>query len=363
MLLEISLRLVPRLLPEGARLRIHWQEGGQYWYVPHPYIGHLHNTNEHASGQTARPGLEVMAERDAWGFRNSWPWPKQADILAVGDSLTYSQMVDEDQAWTTILARGLPHSHVLNLGLIGAAPQQYLRVYETFGIALAPKVLLVGLFLANDLWGAKQFDRWWQAGVEGAFPEFGRQKPASGMHVWVAQQLRRLYLFALLHDLHESYRAGRLFSGETIELPSGGRLQLVPSLLAQMAAYEQPGRPQFTLVMETIEQIYALAQRNHTHCLILFFPSKEEVYLPILGEKAADLVAPFAPELEIRGIPYLDLGPSFRDRAAAGEQLFFEVDGHPNARGYALVAEVVLAHLKQKAREYGLQDRASALLK
>jgi hypothetical protein len=37
-----------------------------------------------------------------------------------------------------------------------------------------------------------------------------------------------------------------------------------------------------------------------------------------------------------------------------GETLFFEVDGHPNAAGYALIADAILDYLKQNATEYGL---------
>jgi hypothetical protein len=48
------------------------------------------------------------------------------------------------------------------------------------------------------------------------------------------------------------------------------------------------------------------------------------------------------------------LGPAFRERAAAGETLFFEVDGHPNARGYAVIAEAVLTYLKAHAQPLGL---------
>jgi hypothetical protein len=40
--------------------------------------------------------------------------------------------------------------------------------------------------------------------------------------------------------------------------------------------------------------------------------------------------------------------------AEAGEALFWEVDGHPNAQGYAVIAEVVLAHLQEHAARYGL---------
>ncbi len=356
-LLEITLRVAPGLLSEGARLRVYWQAGSQRWYIPHPYIGHLHLPEALASSKTARPGLELMAEHDLWGFRNHWPWPKQVDILAVGDSLTYSQMVDDNQAWTNLLAQRLSHSPVLNLGLIGAAPQQYLRIYETFGVNLAPKVLLVGIFLENDLWGAKEFDSWRKVGGKEPFPEYGSKGPTSGIRSWVGRKMKGLYLSALLHDFRESYRAGRLLSGKTMTLSTGGQIQLVPSLLTQMATYAQSGRPEFMLVLETIEKINALARKNHTKCLILFFPSKEEVYLPLLGDNAADLSEAFIPELKKREIPYLDLGPFFRQNATAGKQLFFEVDGHPNVLGYALIAEIVFQHLKENARKYGIQDQ------
>jgi hypothetical protein len=62
-LLEGALRIAPSLLPEGARLRIHWRSGENAWYIPHPYIGHLHTTDGHASGRTARPGVETAGMR------------------------------------------------------------------------------------------------------------------------------------------------------------------------------------------------------------------------------------------------------------------------------------------------------------
>jgi hypothetical protein len=85
-------------------------------------------------------------------------------------------------------------------------------------------------------------------------------------------------------------------------------------------------------------------------------PSKEEVYLPLLGEPGPDPGSHLRRTLGELGIPYLDLLPDFRSRAAKGEVLFFEADGHPNARGYALTAELVLAHLRNNAAKYGLKD-------
>jgi lysophospholipase L1-like esterase len=359
-MLEGVLRFVPSLLPEGTRLRIHWRSSEQAWYVPHPYIGHLHITDGSASSRTARPGIEAAGKQDAWGFRNHWPWPAQVDILAVGDSFVYGQMVEDHEAWTALIEQALPGVRVLNLGLIGGAPQQYFRIYETFGLALAPKVLLVGLFLGNDLWDAQKFHDWWKAGGKGAFPEFERDETTGDVLGWVARTVQNLYLFALLKDLRASYQSGRVFSGKTIELAPGERIQLVPSLLSQMAAYARPERPEFTLILETLERVQTLAAQHQTHSVILFFPSKEEVYLPLLGEQAPDLAESFLPKLEERDIAYLNLGPLFRERALARQKLFFEVDGHPNARGYALIAEAVLQYLKAHAQQLGLDLQRKA---
>ena len=80
--------------------------------------------------------------------------------------------------------------------------------------------------------------------------------------------------------------------------------------------------------------------------LIVFQPSKEEVYLPLLGEPAADLSYPLREKLAESRVEYLNLTPVFRDRAAMGEKLFFEADGHPNAAGYELIGNTVLAHIR-----------------
>ena len=135
-----------------------------------------------------------------------------------------------------------------------------------------------------------------------------------------------------------------IYQGKTGRLTEGSPVRLVPRQLANQARLSSPA---FALVLKALEDLQTLATQQQTHCLVLFFPSKEEVYLPVFGQAAADLASPFLPELDKRGIAYLDLGPHFRQRAAAGEVLFWEVDVHPNARGYALIAELVLPHLRE----------------
>jgi hypothetical protein len=277
----------------------------------------------------------------------------------VGDSFTYGYGVADEQAWPTRLARALAPRTVINLGLIGAAPQQYLRLYETFGLTLTPKMLVIGMFLGNDLWGAKEFERWWQAGGVGAFPDFWREERTPGLRGWIRRRWSDLYLAAFWRDVQEAYRTGRMFGGTSLTLASGERLQLVPSLLAQTAAAARPGNAKFMLVLDTIVRIYDLAQQHQTPCVVLFFPSKEEVYLPLLDEQASDVAHPFMVALAQRRIAALNLGPYFRARAQAGESLFFEVDGHLNAQGNALVAEVLGAYLNIHALPPGAGGESS----
>src|SRR5262249_52967534 len=106
---------------------------------------------------------------DSNGFGNAWPWPERAEIVTLGDSLTFGWGVSDSETWPAILSRALPENRVLNLGISGAGPQQYLRIYETFGIKLHPKVVLVGMFVRNDFRDAELFDRWLKSGAGGNY--------------------------------------------------------------------------------------------------------------------------------------------------------------------------------------------------
>ena len=86
---------------------------------------------------------------------------------------------------------------------------------------------------------------------------------------------------------------------------------------------------------------------------MVLLPSKEEVYLPA-DREMPDLTGPLRLAFDRDAIEYLDLVPAFRERAAAGERLFFETDGHPNKSGYALIAKLVLQHIRENTNRYGL---------
>jgi hypothetical protein len=110
------------------------------------------------------------------------------------------------------------------------------------------------------------------------------------------------------------------------------------------------------LLLDSLQQIDSLATRHGAHALMVLQPGKEQVYLPLLGETRGDPIGALLPALDRLGIDYLDLAPAFRARAAGGERLFFEVDGHPNQAGYALIAQLVTTHIRENPQRYGLEE-------
>lgn len=366
-LIEAALRLFPGLV--ATEIQEFIQATPANYSAGHPHIGHLHRPND----AFIRAGRDFRAvhHTDGHGFRNAWPWPEKAEIVVLGDSVTFGHSVEDEQTWPAILARSFPKTRVINLGLIGAGPQQYFRTYEIFGTKLNAKLLLVGLFLRNDLWDDDMFDRWLQSGAGGNYMvwrNFGRPKRVFNPEEPIKSRIRALrwqsfllgrksYLFNLALHVGGAAKTWRPSEVRVFNLPDGGRLELLPGDFTSKIKGAYPGQREFELTLDALKRTRSIAESHGTKVLVIFLPSKEEVYLPLLNGDVPDAAGPLREELVKLGIAGLDLGPVFRARAAKGEKLFFEADGHPNVRGYALIAERVVSHLEDNAKEYGLTDR------
>lgn len=331
--------------------------------VGHPYIGHLHRPDR--TFEVAGRDFDAAHSVDAYGFRNPWPWPEQTDIVAVGDSLTFGLGVEDHQSWPALVQAATGHE-VISLGLVGAGPHQYLRLYETFGAKLAPRLLLVGIYAQNDFWDDGQFHQWEEAGVGDNYMvwrNFGRpmRYDFSLRHpIQTAEGVFRAHVYPVVRSSHLYNLLRAVRGGETaaaapvkaVEFPDGGRMVLMPADFLSKTEGATRDRWEFELVWEALETLHAQATQQGTRVVMVLQPSKEEVYMPLLGESVPDPTADLRQAFDQAGIEYLDLAPEFRRRADAGERLFFEVDSHPNERGYALIGELVAAHIMANASRY-----------
>lgn len=135
---EACLRLFPELLPEEAQLRLHWRSMNEPASQGDPYLGHVFPPNHEGRFERDGGSFSFTYTTDERGFRNPSPWPRRAEIVVLGDSMAFGYGVEDDETWTAVLAEQLPGGRIINLGLVGGAPQQYFRIYERFGQALQP---------------------------------------------------------------------------------------------------------------------------------------------------------------------------------------------------------------------------------
>jgi lysophospholipase L1-like esterase len=342
---ELLLRLHPGLMPEEAQLRVHLQAlSEQNPSLGHPELGFVYPPHFH--GELRHGDFGFSYATDEHGFRNSSPWPAQADVVVLGDSQAFGYGVEAARSWWGLVAAGLPGSAIVNLGLIGAAPQQYARVFDAFGEELRPKVVLMALFPAYALTAVGQFDAWLAAGRPGSYDDWRSGTGLAGWQRSVKRLLERAYLWHAVRTQVREWRTDE--PSRTLAFADGSALKLAPAFYRQAALHARAGDPAFERVLAIIEEVRARAGQTGAELLVVLIPTKEEVYLPLLGAEAAPFTARLAEALAARGIPRLDTTPRFRARAERGERLFFPLDLHPNPDGQQLIADLVLEYLRRQ---------------
>jgi lysophospholipase L1-like esterase len=341
---ELVLRASPSLMPESAQLRVHWRALSRHSpSLGDRELGFVYPP--HYAGELRYGDFGFTYTTDEHGFRNPSPWPAQADVVVIGDSQAFGYGVAVEQTWWRLVADGLPGSTLVDLGLIGAAPQQYARVFEAFGAGLQPKVVLLTLFPAYALTAVGQFDAWLAAGSPGNYDDWRRGADLPGWQSRLKRLLEETYLWQTLRSLAAEWRGGE--PGRTLALADGGELKLTPIVYRQATPRARPDDPAFPRVLAIVDEVRAQAQAEGGELVVVLIPTKEEVHLPLLDVPTAPFTASFADALAARGVPRVDTAPALRARAAQGAQVFFTLDVHPNRAGQRLIADQVLDYLRQ----------------
>jgi hypothetical protein len=345
-------------------------------------------------------GNPLRLDHDAWGYRNSGR-PSSVDIVTLGDSMTYGPG-NPREAWPQVLSR-LTGRSVYNMALPGYGPaQSLLQLGEAF--SLRPRQIIVAVYFGNDF-----FDSFLLARRHPKLTESLSRKLTEAAEILEEQQplekVVRFFNVDVENDDHEISVLRRWLS-EYIKLygllralnyrfsvsPAlppllSGRFKVaVDSLSAHQRQFASPfdgpdwrtiltapyrlrgeddRDPRIRLGFEVSRQaLVAIAERCHTNgvpLLVVLIPTKENVFsgrvrnlsdYPGMQQLLADeerLKGELISEMRSHGVEYLDLLKVLQ--SAVAQPYPEDIDGHPNATGYQIIATQVAASLNERSAQ------------
>lgn len=295
------------------------------------------NVYSEAYGWLPRPGARIVERgavvtvnaRGQRGPEIPLARSTRSRLLVLGDSTAFGYGVADEATFAARVAADARGFEVVNLGVEGYGPDQSLLRFEREGRAYAPDAVVLSLCIDNDFA---------DAGLpvflyDGAHPKPYFSLDGAGL---------------VLHDAH--LRLGRLAR-------IGVRLRERSQLYDRLATLAAP-RPRQALAeswrerrarvegdparaVELLARIVARLRDSArpARLLVLLQPSKASYNS---GSVLADALAA---RLGADGIETLDLARAFHARGLRFGAFAFDATGHANARGHALVAELLLARL------------------
>jgi hypothetical protein len=311
---------------------------------------------------------------DSWGFRNK-KVPKSAEIVAIGDSHTYGISAKASYSWPSILQR-LSGRTVYNLSLGGYGPVEYNYLLKTKALTLGPSLVIVGLYLGNDIsnaFGSAYGNDYWKSLRRTDFkPErkimrfkADRQTFSYKLSQWLPGNsvLYRLVSSSVVGDELRNLR--EIYIGEEVimfrEKAHNITTGFTPtSKLKAMNLKIPEVREGLRITLELIDQMSELCRKKGVNFLVVLIPTKETVYsdfiknnnslpksqtIDELIRSESELNDKVKTYLKRHDIAYVDvLGPL---RNAAGSVQLYPTNfgGHTNGNGYEIIAKSIHRYL------------------
>lgn len=402
--LDLVLEFFPRLIPPKVLATLPF--GGNYLYPrgtatheyrrdlgfkprPHVRVEFFYTHDLVRYGQVS-PFVEIRKSHiaystDAQGFRNR-DEATTADVVVLGDSFTELPYIDYDEVWPNVLAArtGL---RIRNLAVSGHAPTQQLVVLRTWGRAYKPRLVIFAFYEGNDILECEAFEDFRLSGLN--YPVWLVRRYAGRMG-WFERRpvvaiLRMLLLpYKRIGEAWGRDRARRRSQFNPIEFEAGGHRLKIGLLSTNLnilkddaaAVRSQAGWP---LCRRALEAMKETCDEAGATFLVVYIPTKERVYLPLLRDRLAaedvyDFAAGYHEELagmspeefvtalfdnmdateaavrELcgeRAIPFLSLTEPFRQAARGGRMIFFPYDTHWNAEGNRIAADEIERFLRK----------------
>jgi lysophospholipase L1-like esterase len=281
---------------------------------------------------------EVATNRE--GLRGPEAGPKPAEglrILALGDSFTFGVGAQQDETWPARLGQIL-HAEVLNAGAPGFGVPDEVAWYERYGIRLDPDVVVLAVFLANDLQDASP-DQPKVVVVDGALVVPGE---TGGPRRWLYYHS---HLFRLLKS---SVLEGRVRTLLGLKEPWATR-----ELRAELSLYGPTLPDELKRGAEATEKAVARLASHRVRVVAVLIPSLPQVdpqrWKTVLAQLGLDPAGhdPRRPNrlfreiFERHGVPVLDLTDTFEKAVKEGQRIYYPIDQHLTPAGYELMARTV----------------------
>jgi hypothetical protein len=318
--------------------------------------------------------LPQSGGHDAWGFRNRTV-PERANIVAIGDSLTYGVSASAANSWPAIL-QGLTGKTIYNMSLGGYGPVQYDYLLENKAVSMNPSAVIVGFYYGNDVMdsylAAYKNDTWKhlrKADMKPPEPQpivYGNPIFLSDLRSFLAHH-SVLYSSSML-SFGEILRYVEMKYNPAVDVTiyedpeRGVRTGFTPGTRLLALNLDDPNvREGLRISQEMFLRMKQWCDAKGITFRVILLPTKERVFSEFIGNDSRFLAQKEMPELlmnegqvndqmkryfDENGVTYIDVLKPLSE--ALGEKAIYpsNQDGHPNKNGYEVIAKTVMAQMQ-----------------
>jgi SGNH hydrolase-like domain, acetyltransferase AlgX len=315
--------------------------------------------------------MTYVATTNADGFRPNSAGPPY-EIVLVGDS--FLAMGEDDASTLSERLRAVSGRATFKLSRSWYGPDQYLELLKRYGLALRPKVVLLGFCAGNDIEDIREYRRWLREqryyfyADHSQRPFFVRYAIAladtgASLRDQVAKRLARLVPPMARGEIHPDLGVIRV-GAQSVPMGFGD--------------WNPEGSAEQLLAIEEWQALHGLLTEFQLLCrasgilpVLLYLPTKSQVYAEYAtAHSGRQLLQAAARQHPIRTnmveaitmlaqavkLPLINLLPHFERQAEAGNLLYYPFDTHWNAEGIQAAAEYIWHELQPRLaaglREY-----------
>ena len=309
-------------------------------------------------GRLATDEFDTTISINSRGYRGDEFAAEKDDtfrILVIGDSFTFGWGVDDHETYAYRLQQLLASRHpsrrieIINAGFAaGYSPDTYYLYLKREGLALDPDLVVVGVYVGNDLDSAAAFENeWLEQDAEGLPLRIRNNNSHVVGNMLLPRDVPLRYRVPVLHRLHLFQGVADLWwaiNGDFLSSLSVSTLHAAASDDERVPSiYRLTYSERTNTVMKRVESLLVGMQRVAANVPVVFMIIPEQLQMAenALSGLPADISKPqrlLSDLFEREGLRYIDLLPSFAEEATH-QALYLPLDGHWNAAGHALAAQ------------------------